>query len=67
MSAQGSYNPATDILTVTGDGLPHPVAKGTFPNENNLNDVSAQTFRHAVTFRGVNNSTAGGSVPLGIV
>lgn len=67
MSAQGSYNPATDILTVTGDGLPHPVAKGTFPNENNLNDVSAYTFSHAFTYRGGNNTTAGGSVPLGIV
>ena len=67
MPAQGSYNPATDILTVTGDGLPSPVARGTFPNENNLNDVSAYTFSHAFTYRGGNNTTAGGSVPLGIV
>ena len=35
-------------------------------NENNLNDVSAYTFSHAFTYGG-NNTTAGGSVPLGIV
>ena len=67
MAAQGSYNAATDVLTVTGDGMPHPVAKGTFPNANNLNEVSAYTFSHAFTYRGGDNTTAGGSIPLGIV
>ena len=35
MAAEGSYNPATKILTITGDGMPTPVSYGTFPNVSN--------------------------------
>ena len=67
MAANGSYNPSNDVLTVTGDGLPNPVAKGTFPNANNSNDVESYTFSHAFTYRGGTNTQAGGSLPLGVV
>ena len=43
MAANGSYNPSNDILTVTGDGLPHPVTSGTFPNANNPNEIATYT------------------------
>ena len=67
MAANGSYNPSNDVLTVTGDGLPNPVAKGTFPNANNSNDVESYTFSHAFSYRGGTNTQAGGSLPLGVV
>jgi len=67
MAANGSYNPGTDILTVTGDGMPTPVSKGTFPNDNNPNTATAYNFSHAFTYRGGDNTQAGGSFPLGIV
>ena len=67
MAANGSYNPSNDVLTVTGDGLPNPVAKGTFPNANNSNDVESYTFSHAFSYRGGTNTQAGCSLPLGVV
>ena len=67
MAATGSYNAVTDILTVTGDGLPTPVSYGTFPNANNPNSVTSYTFSHAFTDRGGDNTSGGSTVPLGIV
>jgi hypothetical protein len=52
MTATAEYNPSTNILTVTGDGLPTPVAYGTFPNANNPNTVTEQAFEHDFFFRG---------------
>ena len=37
MSATATYNSATKIITVASNGLPSPVAHGTFPNDNNPN------------------------------
>jgi len=51
MTATGSYNNATKILTVTGDGLPNPVSYGTFPNVNNPNQVTEQDFQHDFLLR----------------
>ena len=67
MAANGSYNPSNDILTVTGDGLPHPVTSGTFPNANNPNEIATYTFSHAFTYRGGDNTQTSQSYPLGIV
>jgi hypothetical protein len=67
MAATGSYNAVTDILTVTGDGLPTPVGYGTFPNPNNPNSVTSYTFSHSFIERGGDNTTNSGTVPLGIV
>ena len=67
MAATGNYNAVTDILTVTGDGLPTPVSYGTFPNANNPNSVTSYTFSHAFTDRGGDNTSGGSTVPLGIV
>lgn len=67
MAAEGSYNPATKILTITGDGMPTPVSYGTFPNDNNPNTVAAYTFNHSFLYRGGENTTGSSSVPLGIV
>lgn len=67
MAANGSYNPSNDILTVTGDGLPHPVTSGTFPNANNPNEIATYAFSHAFTYRGGNNTQTSESYPLGIV
>ena len=52
MTATASYVPATRILTVDGDGLPSPVAYGTFPNANNPNTVTEQDFEHDFYYRG---------------
>tara|TARA_R100000005_G_scaffold96584_1_gene84810 strand:+ start:5879 stop:6367 length:489 start_codon:yes stop_codon:yes gene_type:complete len=52
MAATASYVPATRILTVDGDGLPNPVAYGTFPNANNPNTVTEQDFEHDFYYRG---------------
>ena len=67
MAAEGSYNPATKVLTVTGNGLPTPVTNGTFPNANNANTISAYTFNHAFTYRGGENTSNSGSFSVGIV
>lgn len=67
MAATGSYNAVTDILTVTGDGVPTPVGYGTFPNVNNPNSVTSYSFEHAFTERGGDNTTNSQSIPLGIV
>ena len=67
MAANGSYNPATKVLTVTGDGLPNPVGYGTFPNDNNPNTVTAYNFSHQFTYRGGENTSNSGSFGLGIV
>ena len=67
MAANGSYNAVTDILTVTGDGLPTPVSSGTFPNANNPNTITAYTFSHSFTERGGDNTTNSQTIPLGIV
>ena len=47
MAAEGTYNPATKILTVTGDGMPTPVSYGTFPNVSNPYTPTAYTFNHS--------------------
>ena len=67
MAVNGSYNPATKALSVTGDGLPHPVTAGTFPNANNANTVSAYTLSHTFTYRGGENTSSSGTVPVGII
>ena len=67
MAAEGSYNPATKVLTVTGNGLPTPVTNGTFPNANNANTISPYTFNHAFTYRGGENTSNSGSFSVGIV
>ena len=62
MAANGSYNSVTDILTITGDGLPTPVVPGTFPNSDNANTITSYTFSHNFTYRGGTNSTTSGSL-----
>ncbi|BCU96851.1 MAG: hypothetical protein CM15mV13_3110 [uncultured marine virus] len=51
MAAEGSYNPATKILTITGDGMPNPVSYGTFPNVSNPYTPAAYTFNHSFLYR----------------
>ena len=67
MAAEGSYNPATKILTITGDGMPTPVSYGTFPNVSNPYTPAAYTFNHSFLYRGGENTTASGSTPVGII
>ena len=66
MAAEGSYNPATKVLTVTGNGLPTPVTNGTYLFYN-ANTISPYTFNHAFTYRGGENTSNSGSFSVGIV
>jgi hypothetical protein len=52
MTATASYNDATKQLTVSADGLPDPVSRGTFPNAYNPNSVTEQDFDHSFMYRG---------------
>ena len=52
MSATATYNEATKVLTVASNGLPSPVAHGTFPNDNNPNVPTEQDFDHDFLYRG---------------
>tara|TARA_B100001250_G_scaffold389390_1_gene388450 strand:- start:239 stop:1819 length:1581 start_codon:yes stop_codon:yes gene_type:complete len=52
MSATATYNPGTNILDISSNGLPSPVTFGSFPNLNNPNTVTEQDFDHDFTYRG---------------
>jgi hypothetical protein len=52
MTATASYNDATRVLTISADGLPSPVAAGTFPNQYNPNTITEQDFDHDFLYRG---------------
>jgi hypothetical protein len=52
MTATAEFNAGTRTLTVDADGLPSPVAYGTFPNVNNPNSVTEQAFDHDFYYRG---------------
>ena len=67
MAANGQYNAVTDVLTITGNGLPTPVLSGTFPNSDNSNTITSYTFSHNFTYRGGDNTVASGTLPVGIV
>ncbi len=67
MAANGQYNAVTDVLTITGNGLPTPVLSGTFPNSDNSNTITSYTFSHNFTYRGGDDTVASGTLPVGIV
>ena len=52
MAGTATYNAGTRIIDVSANGLPNPVAYGTFPNANNPNAVTEQDFDHDFYFRG---------------
>ena len=52
MSGTATYNPSTRIIDVSANGLPDPVAYGTFPNADNPNAVTEQDFDHDFYYRG---------------
>jgi hypothetical protein len=52
MTATASYDDATNVLTISADGLPSPVSYGTFPNQFNPNSVTEQDFDHDFLYRG---------------
>ncbi len=58
MSATATYNEATKVLTVASNGLPSPVAHGTFPNDHNPNVPTEQDFDHDFLYRGGTFGTA---------
>ena len=52
MAGTATYNAGTRIIDVSANGLPNPVAYGTFPNADNPNAVTEQDFDHDFYYRG---------------
>ena len=50
-----SLNVVTRALVVTADNLPQPALYGSFPNANNSNSITGQSYNHTFTYRGGRN------------
>jgi plastocyanin len=53
-----TLNSSEYLITVVSDNLPDPAQYGTFPNDNNSNQISAQSFNHTFHYRGGSNTSA---------
>ena len=54
-TTSASLNQTTRLLTVVTDNLPQPALYGSFPNPNNSNAITGQSYNHTWVYRGGRN------------
>jgi plastocyanin len=54
-TTSSSLNQTTRLLTVIADNLPQPALYGAFPNSNNSNTITGQSYNHTWVYRGGRN------------
>ena len=54
-TTSASLNVTTRALSVVTDNLPNPALYGSFPNSNNTNTISGQSYNHTFIYRGARN------------
>lgn len=54
-TTSASLNQTTRLLTVVADNLPQPALYGSFPNANNSNAITGQSYNHTFVYRGGRN------------
>lgn len=54
-TTSASLNVTTRALTVVSDNLPNPALYGSFPNANNSNSITGQSYNHTFIYRGARN------------